>query len=64
MKTFTAAAVLTLLAGCAHAPQVNRETKADKYAPPRVRVVQPKPQGVTFKDRWFEGVKTYATVFK
>jgi hypothetical protein len=26
--------------------------------------VQPKASGVTFKDRWHEGVKTVATVFR
>lgn len=28
------------------------------------KAVQPKSSGITFKDRWFEGVKTYATVFR
>ena len=30
----------------------------------QVASLPPKPIGITFKDRWHEGVKTYATVFR
>lgn len=50
-----AAAIALMMMGCSSAQhQVNRETKADKA----------KVTSATFKQRWHEGVKTYATIFR
>jgi PBP1b-binding outer membrane lipoprotein LpoB len=57
-KIAIAAAVALLVAGCAHAPQVNRAAKADKYAAPKqaAKVEQPTPNQVV-KKRWFPRYK-------
>jgi hypothetical protein len=43
--------------------RVCRGDKLSSYTEP-AKIVQPKPIGLTFKDRWHEGVKTVATVFR
>lgn len=53
-----AAAVALLVSGCAHAPQVNRATKADKYAAPAKAVPAPIPTpNQIVKKNWFPKYK-------
>jgi uncharacterized lipoprotein len=54
-KIAIAAAVALMVGGCAHAPQVNRPAKADKYAAPRAAEM-PTPNQVV-KKRWFPKYK-------
>jgi hypothetical protein len=57
-KLAIAAAVALMVGGCAHAPQVNRTAKADKYAPPKqaAKAEMPTPNQVV-KKRWFPKYK-------
>jgi PBP1b-binding outer membrane lipoprotein LpoB len=56
-KIAIAAAVALMVGGCAHAPQVNRTAKADKYAAPKTaKVEQPTPNQIV-KKRWFPKYK-------
>jgi len=57
-KLAIAAAVALLVGGCAHAPQVNRTAKADKYAAPKqvAKVEMPTPNQQV-KKRWFPKYK-------
>jgi uncharacterized lipoprotein len=54
-KIAIAAAVALMVGGCAHAPQVNRTAKADKYAAPKTAEM-PTPNQV-IKKRWFPKYK-------
>lgn len=59
MRTIAiAAAVALMVGGCAHAPQVNRAAKADKYAAPKqaVKAPMPTPNQVVPK-RWMPKFK-------
>jgi hypothetical protein len=58
MRTIAiAAAVALMVGGCAHAPQVNRAAKGDKYAAPKAaKIEQPTPNHVV-KKRWFPKYK-------
>jgi uncharacterized lipoprotein YajG len=58
MKKLAIAAAALMLAGCAHAPHVNRTAKADKYAAPKA--VQPTPMPTpnqVVKKRWMPKFK-------
>ena len=57
-KLAIAAAVALLVAGCAHAPQVNRTAKADKYVAPKkaALVAMPTPTQ-TVQTRWMPKFK-------
>jgi uncharacterized lipoprotein len=56
-KIAIAAAVVLVVGGCAHVPQVNRTAKADKYAAPKTaKVEQPTPNQIV-KKRWFPKYK-------
>jgi PBP1b-binding outer membrane lipoprotein LpoB len=56
-KIAIAAAVALMVGGCAHAPQVNRTAKADKYAAPKAaKAEMPTPNQVV-KKRWFPKYK-------
>jgi hypothetical protein len=56
-KLAISAAVALLVGGCAHAPQVNRTAKADKYAAPKAaKVEQPTPNQIV-KKRWMPKFK-------
>jgi hypothetical protein len=52
-KSAIAAAVALMAGGCAHAPQVNRAAKADKYAAPK----QAETPNQVVKKRWFPKYK-------
>jgi PBP1b-binding outer membrane lipoprotein LpoB len=57
-KLAIAAAVALLVGGCAHAPQVNRAVKADKYAAPKKVAAAPMPTpNQIVKKRWFPKFK-------
>lgn len=57
-KLAIAAAVALMVAGCAHAPQVNRTVKADKYAAPVKATPAPMPTpNQVVKKRWFPKFK-------
>jgi uncharacterized protein YceK len=56
-KIAIAAAVVLVVGGCAHVPQVNRAAKADKYAAPKAaKAEMPTPNQVV-KKRWFPKYK-------
>jgi hypothetical protein len=56
-KLAIAAAVALMVGGCAHAPQVNRAAKADKYVAPKTsKVEHPTPNQIV-KKRWFPKYK-------
>lgn len=58
-KAAIAAAVALMIGGCAHAPQVNRIAKADKYTKP-AKIVQPAPMPTpnqVVRKRWFPKYK-------
>ena len=47
--------------------EIKEDNAAKRAICPQWSTPKPAPakaSGTTFKDRWFEGVKTYATVFK
>jgi hypothetical protein len=53
-----AAAVALMIGGCAHAPQVNRTAKADKYVAPKKVAAAPMPSpNQVVKKRWFPKYK-------
>jgi PBP1b-binding outer membrane lipoprotein LpoB len=57
-KIAMAAAVALLVGGCAHAPQVNRTAKADKYVAPKAAVKAPMPApNQVVKKRWMPKFK-------
>jgi uncharacterized lipoprotein YajG len=57
MKKLAIAAAALMLAGCAHAPQVNRAGKSDKYTKP-AKVVQPMPTpNQVVQKRWMPKFK-------
>jgi hypothetical protein len=58
MKKVTAMMAVLLLAGCAHAPQVNRAAKADKYTAPKKMAHAPMPTpNQVVKKRWMPKFK-------
>jgi PBP1b-binding outer membrane lipoprotein LpoB len=57
-KIAIAAAVALLVGGCAHAPQVNRTAKADKYTAPKKAAPSPMPTpNQTVQKRWMPKFK-------
>jgi uncharacterized lipoprotein len=56
-KAAIAAAVVLMVGGCAHAPQVNRAAKADKYAAPKTAKVEMPTPNQVIKKRWFPKYK-------
>lgn len=57
-KIAIAAAVALMVGGCAHAPQVNRTAKADKYVAPKKVAAAPMPvPNEVVKKRWFPKYK-------
>jgi hypothetical protein len=57
-KVAIAAAVALLVSGCAHAPQVNRAAKSDKYAAPVKAAPAPMPTpNQVVKKRWMPKFK-------
>jgi uncharacterized lipoprotein YajG len=58
MKKLAIAAAALMLAGCAHAPQVNRTAKADKYMVPKMAASAPMPTpNQVVKKRWMPKFK-------
>jgi uncharacterized lipoprotein len=56
-KAAIAAAVVLMVGGCAHAPQVNRAAKADKYAAPKTKTAEMPTPNQVIKKRWFPKYK-------
>jgi hypothetical protein len=58
MRKLAIAAAALMLAGCAHAPQINRTAKADKYMAPKAVASAPMPTpNQVVKNRWMPKFK-------